>query len=139
MTVPYVPAPGSGRLGYLLDRFCQENPDIAHALAVSGDGLPLAASGGVDPAIRDQLGASTSGLIGLAVGMSTFMRAGEVHDIVVSFDSGWVVVQRPTRRLVLTALAGMDADIGRVHHELLRLGEAAGRVLEPDAAPAPAA
>ncbi|MDI6100815.1 roadblock/LC7 domain-containing protein [Actinoplanes sp. NEAU-A12] len=132
MTFPDTPAPGVSRaLGFLLDRFCSENPDVSHALAVSGDGIPLAASGGVDPAIRDQLGASTSGLIGLAVGMASFMRAGEVHDIVVNFDSGWVIVQRPSRRLVLTALAGFDAEMGRVHHELVRLGEAAGRVLEP--------
>ncbi|WP_430785996.1 roadblock/LC7 domain-containing protein [Actinoplanes sp. G11-F43] len=128
------PTPTPANLGFLLDRFCSENPDVSHALAVSGDGLPIAASSGVDPAVRDQLGASTSGLIGLAVGMSTFIRAGEVHDIVVNFDNGWVLVQRPSRRLVLTALAGLDADMGRVHHELLRLGEAAGRVLEPGAA-----
>jgi predicted regulator of Ras-like GTPase activity (Roadblock/LC7/MglB family) len=128
------PTEPPSHLGFLLDRFCAENPDVSHALAVSGDGLPIAASAGVDPSVRDQLGASTSGLIGLAVGMSTFIRAGEVHDIVVNFDSGWVLVQRPSRRLVLTALAGLDADMGRVHHELLRLGEAAGRVLEPGAA-----
>lgn len=134
MTFPDTPSAGVSRtLGFLLDRFCSENPDVSHALAVSGDGIPLAASSGVDPAIRDQLGASTSGLIGLAVGMAAFMQAGDVHDIVVNFDSGWVIVQRPSRRLVLTALAGLDAEMGRVHHELVRLGEAAGRVLEPGA------
>ncbi|MEV0901473.1 roadblock/LC7 domain-containing protein [Actinoplanes sp. NPDC049802] len=133
MTFTHPDAEAGRTLGFLLDRFCAENPDVSHALAVSGDGIPLATSGDIDPAIRDQLGASTSGLIGIALGMSGFMRAGAVHDIVVNFDSGWVIVQRPSQRLVLTALAASDAEMGRVHHELVRLGEAAGRVLEPGA------
>lgn len=53
-------------LGWLIDRFADRVPEVAHAIVVSADGLPLAMSSGF-PGQRAELAAVTSGLASLAV------------------------------------------------------------------------
>jgi predicted regulator of Ras-like GTPase activity (Roadblock/LC7/MglB family) len=125
------------RLGFLLDGICGQVPGVRHAIAVSGDGMPLAASHVVDNEVRDQLAAAASGLMSLGAGMARLMDAGDPNHIAVNLDAGWVFVQRPSERLVLVVLAGLEADLGQVDHEVMRLGEAIGQVLEPAQRAAP--
>lgn len=123
------------RLGFLLDQFRQQNPGVSHVFAVSGDGIPLTTSRGADPKVRDQLCASISGLTGMACGIARLLQAADPQDIVVNYGTGWLVVQRPSARLCLAVLVSEEADMAAVHHQLLRLGEAAGQLLEPAARP----
>jgi len=137
MTYPFGADAGRHRaeLGFLLDDFCGELRDVSYAIAVSGDGIPLAVSSGVDPAVRDQLAAGTSGLMSLTGGMAQFMQAGQVNNILVDLDLGWVIVRKPSHRVVLTVLASPHAELGQIQHELIRLGESVGAVLDPGARP----
>jgi predicted regulator of Ras-like GTPase activity (Roadblock/LC7/MglB family) len=118
-------------LDFLLNDFCAQVPGVSHAIAVSGDGIPLSASKQVGADVRDQLAAAASGLMSLGAGVANLMQAGVPNHIAVNLDAGWVFVQRPTQRLVLVVLASLDTDLGQVDHELLRLGESIGQVLEP--------
>jgi uncharacterized protein len=63
--------PGDGNLNWLLTSFARRVPEVAHALAVSVDGLTLAASEGLPADRSDQLSAITSGLASLTVGAAT--------------------------------------------------------------------
>jgi uncharacterized protein len=131
-----VPPPSTEQrqqLGFLLDRFCERDPDIAHAIAISVDGFPMAASKHVDPAVRDQVAAAAVGQLSLANGMSDLMSAGGVERVITNLGSGWVVVQKPHPHVVLIVLASQDADLALIDDELMRLGEAIGPVLDPGA------
>jgi predicted regulator of Ras-like GTPase activity (Roadblock/LC7/MglB family) len=122
-------------LSYQLNRFCNDVPHISYALAVAGDGIPLAASDQVPSEVRDQLAAAASGLYALGAGIGTLMGT-DVDKLIVEFPEGWMVLQSTggtDDRLFLLALAGIAADLGQVHFELIRLGESIGQVLDPGA------
>lgn len=120
-------------LGFLLDRFCDSDPEIAHAIAISVDGIPMAASQHIKDDLRDQLAAAAVGQMSLAQGMSELMSADGVERVITNLGRGWVLVQKPHQRVVLIVLATHDADLGLVDDELMRLGEAIGPVLDPGA------
>ncbi|MEV6849233.1 roadblock/LC7 domain-containing protein [Actinoplanes sp. NPDC051411] len=131
-----VPQPSSEqreRLGFLLDRFCDSDRDIAHAIAISVDGIPMAASQHINPDVRDQLAAAAVGQMSLAQGMSELMSAGGVERVITNLGSGWVLVQKPHPHVVLIVLATHDADLALIDDQLMRLGEAIGPVLDPGA------
>jgi predicted regulator of Ras-like GTPase activity (Roadblock/LC7/MglB family) len=67
----------------------------------------------------------------MARGMAGFMQAGQVGQIVIDMDAGWVLIQQPTDNLVLVVLASNDADLVKIEDSLHRLGEAIGDVLDP--------
>ena len=58
----------SGSFGWLLNSFVHETTGVDHALAVSADGIKLAASNGLTGAIVDQFAAIASGLSSLTHG-----------------------------------------------------------------------
>lgn len=120
-------------LGFLLDRLCDADPEIAHGIAISVDGIPMAASAQVNVQVRDQLAASAVGHMSLANGISEMMRAGGVERIVINMGHGWVLIQQPHPHVVLIVLATHNADLGLVDDQLMRLGEAIGPVLDPGA------
>src|SRR6516162_9994048 len=57
-------------LNWLITNFVERVPDVAHAVVVSSDGLPLAFSAGFPQERADQLAAVTSGLTSLTQGAS---------------------------------------------------------------------
>ena len=120
-------------LGWLLDNFCDADPQVAHALAVAADGMPVAFSKRVNAETRDQLAACANGQMSMARGMAGFMQAGYVAQIVIDMEAGWVLIQQPTENLVLVVLTSRDADLIKVEDALHRLGEAIGAVLDPGA------
>ena len=63
----------TGKLDWLLANFARQVPDVAHAVAVSGDGLRLAASMDLPVDMADQLSAVISGLASLTVGAARLM------------------------------------------------------------------
>jgi uncharacterized protein len=118
-------------LGFLLDRLCDANPEITHAVAISVDGIPMATSRALSDQIRDQLAAAAVGQMALANGMSELMSAGGVERVVTNLARGWVVVQKPHPRVVLIVLAVHDADLALIDDQLAWLGESIAPVLDP--------
>jgi predicted regulator of Ras-like GTPase activity (Roadblock/LC7/MglB family) len=121
--------------GYLLDGLCAV-AGISHALAVSGDGLLIAANQQVPREYVDQLAATTSGLASLTKGAAHLMGAGEVEHTLVEMAAGIVIVMAIGDGSHLTVLAAKTCDLGQVMYEMATLINKAGAALTPERRPA---
>jgi predicted regulator of Ras-like GTPase activity (Roadblock/LC7/MglB family) len=124
-------------LDFLLNDFAGRVPQVAHAVAVSADGLVLAATAGLPADSRDQLAAVGSGLVSLLRGAARFFQAGRVVSNVTELDGGFMFAMSVSSGASLLVLASTDCDIGRVGHELADLINRVGPVLSPQHRPGP--
>jgi hypothetical protein len=122
-----------GNLNWLLTTFARRVPDIAHALAVSVDGLTLAASEGLPIDRADQLSAITSGLASLTVGAAKCLATGRVRQTVVDMDDGVLLVMAVGDRAHLAVLGSSGCDLGQVGYETALLAHRVSSALEPGA------
>jgi predicted regulator of Ras-like GTPase activity (Roadblock/LC7/MglB family) len=122
-----------GNLNWLLTTFARRVPDIAHALAVSVDGLTLAASDGLPIDRADQLSAITSGLASLTVGAAKCLSTGRVRQTVVDMDGGVLLVMAVGDRAQLAVLGTAGCDLGQVGYETALLAHRVASALEPGA------
>ena len=77
-------------LGWLLANFADRVPGVAHAVAVSADGLLLASSRDLPRDRADQLAAISSGLVSLTQGAARCFEGGAVLQTVVEMDNGFL-------------------------------------------------
>jgi uncharacterized protein len=118
-------------IDFLLDDFIKRVPQVAHAVAVSSDGLVLAASRRLPADSRDQLAAVGSGLVSLLRGAATFFSAGRVISNVTELDGGFMFSMSVNSGASLLVLASKSCDIGHVGHELAELINRVGPALTP--------
>ena len=118
-------------LNWLITNFVERAPDVAHAVVVSSDGLPLAFSAGFPQERADQLAAVTSGLTSLTQGASRVFEGGAVVQTVVEMQRGVLVIMAISNGSSLAVLAASTCDLGLVAYEMTLLVERAGRVLTP--------
>jgi predicted regulator of Ras-like GTPase activity (Roadblock/LC7/MglB family) len=104
---------------------------IDHAVALSGDGLVMAASSQLDQDQADQAAAITSGLASLTNGACRLMNAGEVESTVVDMTGGVMIVMSINERSILTVLADKRAELGQVVYEMDMLIKRAGELFIP--------
>ena len=117
-------------LSWLVTNLAERVPDVAHAIVVSSDGLPLAISAGFPQEHADQLAAITSGLASLTEGASRVFEGGAVAQTVVEMHRGVLVVMAISNGASLAVLA-TSTDLGLVAYEMTLLVERVGRVLTP--------
>jgi uncharacterized protein len=117
-------------LSWLVTNLVERVPDVAHAIVVSSDGLPLAMSAGFPQERADQLAAITSGLASLTQGASRVFEGGAVAQTVVEMRHGVLVVMAISNGASLAVLA-TSIDLGLVAYEMTLLVERVGRVLTP--------
>lgn len=130
------PAPVDyGDLGWLLTSFARKVPSIVYSLAVSVDGLALAASERIEADQADQLAAITSGLASLSVGAAKCMRTGQIRQSVLDMEGGVLLVMAVADRAYLAVLAESGADLGQVGYETAVLAQRVATVLDPGARP----
>jgi uncharacterized protein len=118
-------------LNWLVTAFTERVPDVAHAVVVSSDGLPLAFSADLPPDRVDQLAAVTSGLTSLMQGASRIFEGGPVAQTVVEMQQGMLIVMSIGDGSTLAVLTAADADLGLVAYEMALLAEQTGRSLTP--------
>lgn len=123
----------SGQLDWLLSSFARQIPDVAHAIAVSGDGLRLARSGDLPIDMADQLAAVISGLASLTFGAARVMSAGHVRQTIVDMDGGVMLVMSVGDRALVGVLAASGCDLGQVGYETAMLVHRVADALEPQA------
>lgn len=121
----------SSGLDWLVDSLTQRSPTIAHAILVSADGMTMARSAGFPPDRSDQLAAITSGLTSLTQGAARCFAAGQVHQMVVEMDHGYLVVMSVGEGSSLAALASPDCDLGQVGYEMQLLISQVATALTP--------
>ncbi len=128
--------PASGQrqdLSWLVTDFTERVLDVAHAVVVASDGVPLAASDSMMPGWLERLAVITSGVVSLAAGAATMFEGGALTQILVTMEAGHFVVMRISDGSSLAVLAAADADLDLVAFEMTRLAEQAGGVLTPGA------
>ncbi|MFX0592920.1 roadblock/LC7 domain-containing protein [Melissospora conviva] len=122
-----------GRLDWLLTSFADQVPDVAHAVALSGDGLRLASSAHLSQDQADQLSAVISGLASLTIGAARLMSAGRVRQQIIDMDGGVMLVMSVGDRALLGVLAAPGCDLGQVGYETAMLVQRVAEALEPAA------
>jgi len=122
-------------LDWLLANFAERVPDVSHALAVSEDGLRIAASPDLSAAQVDQLSAVISGLASLGVGAARLMSAGRVRQQILDMDGGVMLVMAVGERALLGVLAAPGCDLGQVGYETATLVQRVAEALEPAVRP----
>lgn len=126
------PQGGPGQdLSWLITEFANRVPDVAHAVVVSSDGIPVAFSDRFPADRADQLSAITSGLSSLTAGASTIFEGGAVIQTVVEMQQGILIVMAISNGASLAVLAAPDCQLGLVGYEMTLLAERVGRVLTP--------
>ena len=118
-------------LNWLVTEFTMRVADVAHAIVVSADGVPLALSEGIPEQAVDQLSAITSGLTSLITGAAQIMQAGAPKQAMVEMDRGLMFVKAISGGSCLAVLTAPECDTRQVSHEMTRLVEAVGELLTP--------
>jgi uncharacterized protein len=118
-------------LDWLVTDFVERVRDVAHAVVVSADGLPLAFNTRFPRDHADQLAAVTSGLASLTMGAARVFQAGRVIQTAVEMEAGLFVVMPISNGSSLAALAAAQCDLGLVAYEMSLLVERVGRELTP--------
>jgi uncharacterized protein len=118
-------------LNWLVTDFVERVPDVAHAVIVSSDGLPVAVSAGFPEEHADRLAAVTSGLSSLVHGAARMFEGGMVIQTVVEMDDGVLVVMTISHGASLAVLAGPDGKMGLIAYQMTLLVERAGRMITP--------
>jgi uncharacterized protein len=120
-------------LGWMLDSFAERAPDVSHAIAISADGLMVAATRNLPPERADQLAATGSGLVSLLRGAAGFFDAGKVISNVTQLEGGFMFSMAFNDGASLLVLAAPTCDVGKVSYEMTELANRIGDVLTPAA------
>jgi len=111
----------------LIAELTERVPGVRHALVVSADGLPLAASDPMPPDQLERLAAITSGLISLAGGAASAVDGGTVIQALVAMQDCTLVIMAIDDGSSLAVLATAAADLDQVAYEMTMRVEQAGR------------
>ena len=122
-------------LDWLVTDFVDRIRDVAHAVVVSADGLPLAFNARFPRDHADQLAAVTAGLASLTQGAARSFQAGQVIQTAVEMEAGLYVVMTISNGSSIAVLAAAKCDLGLVAYEMSLLVERVGRELTPAARP----
>ncbi len=119
-------------VSWLVNSFVERVPGVTEAVVVSSDGLPIAASSGLDRDAVDRFSAVSSGLIGLAYGAAGRFGGGAVTEVIVEMENAFLFVTGISDGSLLATVAQSGADVGLVAYEMAVLVEKTGAVLTPE-------
>ena len=118
-------------LDWLITSFAERIPGVNSVVVLSTDGLVLALSDGLDRDTADTLAAVTSGLASLTAGAARHMGAGNVNQVIVEMDGGYLFVTTVSEGSALAVMCGPECDIGLIGYEMSMLVARVGQVLTP--------
>ncbi len=118
-------------LNWLLTSFVEKVPGVVDAVVVSSDGLLMAMSSGIGRAGGDQLAAVASGLTSMTTGAARCFGGGDVNQIVVELDAGYMFFMAISDGSSFAVLAGKSCDVGMIGYEMTMLSKRMGTVLTP--------
>lgn len=122
----------ANNVNWLVNNFVEQTPGVSEAVVVSTDGLPIAASAGLDRDAVDRFSAVASGLIGLSYGAAGRFGGGAVTEVIVEMEHAFLFVTGISDGSLLAVVADGTADIGLVGYEMAVLVEKAGATLTPE-------
>ena len=122
----------ASNVSWLVNNFVDQVPGVSEAVVVSSDGLPIAASSGLDRDAVDRFSAVASGLIGLSYGAAGRFGGGAVTEVIVEMEHAFLFVTGISDGSLLAVVAEGNADIGLVGYEMAVIVEQAGSQLTPE-------
>jgi predicted regulator of Ras-like GTPase activity (Roadblock/LC7/MglB family) len=122
---------GRHQFNWLLGNFVQHTDGVRDAVAVSSDGLLIAASDGLGRADADHLAAIVSSLASVARSASRKYDFDGLRLIMIEMRRGFLVVSVMSGGSCLGVVAAGDSDVGLVGYEISRLAERFGALLTP--------
>jgi uncharacterized protein len=125
------PYQGGGGLDWLVTDFTERVPDVAHAIVVTSDGIPLATSNGLSEARANQLAVITCGLTSLMAAVADIFEFGPPVQALVDMNRGLMLVKMISNGASLAVLAAIECDMDLVAYEMTLLVEAVGEALTP--------
>jgi predicted regulator of Ras-like GTPase activity (Roadblock/LC7/MglB family) len=117
---------------WLLDQFVQNTAGVLEAIAVSSDGLLLAASASQGQQNTEQLAAVTAGLTSLTRGAADMFGMDGVEQVLIEMTGGHMFVASISDGSSLAVLAEQDAELGLVGYEMAMLIDRVGAALSPE-------
>ena len=126
------------RLAAVLDSFLDVSAETEAAAVVSADGLPMASA--LPPHVEeDRLAAMSAALLTLGERAADGLGKGDLGQVFVEGDSGYVVLMSAGPHAVLVAITNKDAKVGLVLFEMRRAASQISDVMaESVERPAPA-
>ncbi|MCP3992875.1 MAG: roadblock/LC7 domain-containing protein [Actinomycetia bacterium] len=119
-------------VNWLVNNFVEHVPGVKEAVVVSSDGLPIAASSGLDRDSVDRFSAVASGLIGLSYGAAGRFDGGAVTEVIVEMERAFLFVTGISDGSLLAVVADAKADVGLVAYEMAVLVDKTGAALTPE-------
>ncbi|WP_328471070.1 roadblock/LC7 domain-containing protein [Actinoplanes sp. NBC_00393] len=119
------------QFNWLLGNFVQQTDGVRDAVAVSSDGLLIAASAGLGRAEADQLAAIVSSLASLARSASRRYEFDGLKLIMIEMHRGFLVISVIPGGSCLGVVATGECDLGLVGYEISVLAERFGELLTP--------
>ncbi|MGP3924714.1 MULTISPECIES: roadblock/LC7 domain-containing protein [unclassified Streptomyces] len=119
---------------WLVGEFVRTVDGVVDAVAVSSDGLLLAASGGLERDRADHLAAVVSGITSLAQGAARAHGrhgGGGVKLVMIEMYGGFLLVTTVRDGSCLGVLAAEASDVGLIGYEMGVLADRAGGLLTP--------
>src|SRR6476661_6573540 len=112
-----------GEYDWLVARFANETPGVSHAILVSADGLPMAASEQLPTDRAEQMAA-------LASGAARLFQGGTVLQSVIEMELGYLLLMSVGDGSHLAALTSTESDIGQVGYEMAVLVDRVGQMID---------
>jgi hypothetical protein len=116
---------------WLLTSFVESTTGVTDAVAVSSDGLLMAASSSLERAGAEQLAAIIAGLTSLSESTAKIFALGGLEQVIVAMDGGYLFVSSVSGGSCLGVLADRRSDVGMVGYQMTLLVERAGASLSP--------
>ncbi|GAA2044675.1 roadblock/LC7 domain-containing protein [Catenulispora yoronensis] len=120
-----------GSLDWLLNDFAQRVPGVVHALAVSADGIVVAASPDLAEDQADQLAAVAAGLVSLLAGAARLLESSPVRSNLTELGEGFLFSMAVSDGASLLVYARRECDIGQVSYSMAELINQVGPTLTP--------
>lgn len=122
----------ANNVNWLVNNFVEQVTGVKESVVVSSDGLPIAASSGLDRDSLDRFAAVASGLIGLSYGAAGRFDGGAVTEVIVEMERAFLLVTGISDGSLLAVVCDGKADVGLVAYEMAVLVDKAGNALTPE-------
>ena len=116
---------------WLLERFVSDTVGVTDTIAVSSDGLLLAAAMTTKPENVDRFAALVSGMNSLTRGAADCFDQEGVIQVVVELSGCFLFIARISEGSCLGVVADRPCDVGLVAYEMTMLVDRAGKALTP--------
>jgi uncharacterized protein len=122
----------AARFGWLLEKFVNDTVGVTDTIAVSSDGMVLAAATTTAQENVERFGAIVSGLNSLTYGAADCFGQDDVVQVVVEMTDRFLFIARISGSSCLGVVAEHSCDVGFVAYEMTMLVDRAGKVLTPE-------